>query len=288
MELPTINDLTNNDWSLTLISSLHSTIEFLKGEINVKNEIINKLLNRGNQCEHENLLKDDTSNCDDESFCSENLSNGQLQETCIDQNKNKRFDDRYVTSRTTQRLNRVNTNCDDIEITNEQDSNNTVKSVEIIGDSIINNINPRGISKEGNVKVKSIPGSTSDDMKDHIKLTVRRKPDAIIIHVGTNDIGNDIDTITNIQNIVAHIKKKSSHTKIIISSLLIRHGKRKIEEKIKILNNELKKFCEENLVDFLGHENIDVTCLGEGKVHQNKKGKAYLAKFFIKFINNIK
>ena len=77
-------------------------------------------------------------------------------------------------------------------------------------------------------------------MKDHIKLTVRRKPDAIIIHVGTNDIGNDIDTITKIQNIVAHIKKKSSHTKIIISSLLIRHDKRKIEEKIKILNNELK------------------------------------------------
>ena len=35
MELPTINDLTNNDWSLTLISSLHSTIEFLKGEIKV-------------------------------------------------------------------------------------------------------------------------------------------------------------------------------------------------------------------------------------------------------------
>ena len=125
-------------------------------------------------------------------------------------------------------------------------------------------------------------------MKDHIKLTVRRKPDAIIIHVGTNDIGNDIDTITNIQNIVAHIKKKSSHTKIIISSLLIRHGKRKIEEKNKILNNELKKFCEENLVDFLGHENIDVTCLGNGKVHPNKKGKAYLAKNFIKFINNIK
>ena len=115
---------------LTLISSLHSTIEFLKGEINVNNEIINKLLNRGNQCEHENLLKDDTRNCDDESFCCENLSNGQLQETYIDQNKNKRFDDRRVTSRTKQRLNRVNTNYDDIEITNEQDSNNTVKSVE--------------------------------------------------------------------------------------------------------------------------------------------------------------
>ena len=122
-------------------------------------------------------------------------------------------------------------------------------------------------------------------MKDHIKLTVRRKPDAIIIHVGTNDIGNDIDTITNIQNIVAHIKKKSSHTKIIISSLLIRHSKRKIEEKIKILNNELKTFCEENLVDFLGHENIEVTCLGKGKVHPNKKGNAYLVEYINKNVD---
>ena len=45
-------------------------------------------------------------------------------------------------------------------------------------------------------------------MKDHIKPTVRLKREAIIIHVGTNDIGNDIDTITNMQDIVAYIKKE--------------------------------------------------------------------------------
>ena len=62
--------------------------------------------------------------------------------------------------------------------------NNTVQSVVILGDCILNNINPRGISKDGNVKVKTFSGSTSGDTKDHINPTIRAQPDAIIIHIG--------------------------------------------------------------------------------------------------------
>ena len=51
------------------------------------------------------------------------------------------------------------------------------------------------------------------------------------------------------------------------------------------MNKDLKVFCEENLIEFLSHENIDGSCLGKGKLHPNKKGKAYLAKNFIKCIN---
>ena len=76
-----------------------------------------------------------------------------------------------------------------------------------IGDSILNDINPREISKEGNGKVKSFPGSTSEDMKDFINPSIRLQPDAIILHVGTNDSNNGIDT-SNMQNIVACIKNE--------------------------------------------------------------------------------
>ena len=85
-----------------------------------------------------------------------------------------------------------------------------LKSVTIIDDSILNNINPRGISKEGNVKVKSYPGLTSEDMLDFVNPTIRLQPDAIIIHVGTNDINSDIDILTNMKTMVASIKRKSS------------------------------------------------------------------------------
>ena len=106
----------------------------------------------------------------------------------------------------------------------------------------------------------------------------------MIIHVGTNDISTNIDTINNLQTIVACVKKKSAHTKIIISSLLIRQDQRNIEGKIKEMNNDINAFCDENLVKFLSHENIDGSCSGKGKLHPNKKGKAYLAKNFINCI----
>ena len=41
-----------------------------------------------------------------------------------------------------------------------------------------------------------------------------------------------------------------------ISSILLRQDKRKIEEKVKTLNKELKQFCEENLVCYLPHDNF--------------------------------
>ena len=56
------------------------------------------------------------------------------------------------------------------------------------------------------------------------------------------------------------IKKKSSNRKIVISSILSRQNNRKMEEKVKYLNNDLKKVCEENLVDYLCHENIGLPC----------------------------
>ena len=50
------------------------------------------------------------------------------------------------------------------------------------------------------------------------------------------------------------------------------------------VHHDIKAFCDENLLKFLSHENIDCSCLGKGKLHPNKKGKAYLAKNVINCI----
>ena len=185
-----------------------------------------------------------------------------------------------MTSRTKQRLHRISKR--DKDNTYDHDENNTVQSVVILGDSILNNINLRGISKDGNVKVKTFSGSTSGDMKDP---TIRAQPDAITIHIGSNDISKDIDTISNVQNIVSRIKRTSSHTKIVLSSLLVRKDKKNIEEKVRAINVELKKICAENLVEYLSHKNIDDSCLGKGRLHPNKKDKSYLAKNVINCVS---
>lgn len=50
-------------------------------------------------------------------------------------------------------------------------------------------------SKEGNVKIISHPGSTAKDMLDYINSTARGKPDTMIIHTGTNDFTNGVQTM---------------------------------------------------------------------------------------------
>ena len=150
---------------------------------------------------------------------------------------------------------------------------------------MLNNIHPRGLSKDSDVKVYSRPRATSDAIKHQINPSINRKPDVLIVHVGTNDITNDIDTITNLQTIVNRVKKKSSHSKLIISSLVQRRDKENMENKVTKLNNELKSFCDENKTTYLCNNNIDEFCLGLIKLHPNKKGKAFLAKNFIKGIS---
>ena len=43
-------------------------------------------------------------------------------------------------------------------------------------------------SKKKNVEVITHPGSTTEDILDYIKPVVRKKPDTLIFHTGTNDL----------------------------------------------------------------------------------------------------
>ena len=72
---------------------------------------------------------------------------------------------------------------------------NRRKRVFIIGDSILNGISEHGLNKNHDVKVRSHSRPTSQDINDHIKPIIRRKPDLIIIHAGTNDLAKGYNTV---------------------------------------------------------------------------------------------
>ena len=161
------------------------------------------------------------------------------------------------------------------------------ETVEIIGDSILNNINARNISKKGNVKVLNHSGAISKDLKSHIIPTINRKPNVLIIHIGTNDLVNQEDTIANLETTVNRVKRKSAHINIVMSSLLIRKDKLGIDKEVLTLNEKIKMFCNDNLVKYLSNDSINGSCLGRGKLHPNQKRKAMLVKNFINCIEKM-
>ena len=56
-------------------------------------------------------------------------------------------------------------------------------------------------SKKDNVKVITQQGSTTEDLLNYIKPIARRKPDTSIIHTGTNDPTNGINSMKKCKKI---------------------------------------------------------------------------------------
>ena len=70
--------------------------------------------------------------------------------------------------------------------------------MEIVGDSMLNSLDERGLQKRHHVKIRNHSGATSQDILDHIKPIIRRKPDTIIVHAGTNDLTANINYLKNV------------------------------------------------------------------------------------------
>ena len=74
---------------------------------------------------------------------------------------------------------------------------------------MLNGIHERGRNKDENIKVKirKYPGTSSIDILDHIKTSLRKAPEQIIIHAGTNDISNKTNYLKNVKKIVKIVKE---------------------------------------------------------------------------------
>ena len=73
---------------------------------------------------------------------------------------------------------------------NNKDKNN---------DSLLNNINSRGLSKSKELDVLNFPGVTSAEVSTKIDDVLNKKPASLIVHVGTNDLTNDINLLSNVK-----------------------------------------------------------------------------------------
>ena len=164
------------------------------------------------------------------------------------------------------------------------------KVTAVLGDSIIKNLQGWRLSDDNNhVVVKSFAGANCTDMEDYLKPVVRKEPENIILHVGTNDLNKSAspDQIAQgIINLGIQINQDSPQTSITISEILPRTDKSNLLIKASQVNDIVKKYCDQNKWGYINHKAINATCLNSKGLHLNKKGTAIIAKSISSYIIN--
>ena len=110
-------------------------------------------------------------------------------------------------------------------------------------------------------------------MLDYIKPIARRKPDTLIIHTGTNDLTNGVNTMKKVRKLVKVVREidESQKLKIGFSSVIYRKDK-DLEDERNEVNMKLKNYCEGEGFIFIENADISESGLNNSKLHLNKKG----------------
>ena len=156
--------------------------------------------------------------------------------------------------------------------------------VYVIGDSIVKNLDGRKMARKKNVKVRSFPGATTSDMTDFVKPIIRKKPESVILHVGTNDLKSNpeaqiADNIIELANSI-----RNQQINCVISLLTYRKGN--IWNSGKTVNKIVKRKSEELGIRIIENDNINSSHLNNSGLHLNKRGTISLAKNFIDAIRS--
>ena len=165
------------------------------------------------------------------------------------------------------------------------------KEVIIIGDSTTKDLNGFKLSrKQFHVTAHSLSGCNTDEMMLLTRALCLRKPDTLILHVGTNDLypksGRDTESSNKpalsepeiadrINNIVKDLKREFPGMKVIVSKLIIRtdHGDEG-KKKIKNVNSLITKMN----IPFIDHSNITPKYLNGSNLHLNINGTIQMGK----------
>ena len=125
------------------------------------------------------------------------------------------------------------------------------------------------MSRGDSVKIRPHPGTSTEDLIDHIKPAIRKNPGIVVIHTGTNDLQNNCNIVKKAKKLVSAVKEvdKDNSIKIAFSSIINREDE-DFKDKINDVTNKHKNYCNSAGMD----SNIDGSCLNRGKLHLNRKG----------------
>ena len=108
---------------------------------------------------------------------------------------------------------------------------------------MVNDISEKGLSINHKVKIVNFPGGTSEKILEKLDDIIKEQPDDLIVHVGTNDLTNNINLLTNVKKIFNKVSKESPSTSTAFSSIINRKDKANIQKTLADTNAHLKNFC---------------------------------------------
>ena len=133
------------------------------------------------------------------------------------------------------------------------------------------------IGENNNIYVKCFNGANIKDMHSYAKPTIERKPNLIILHIGTNDLAQRRNEEEKSAVQIAHElielanEMRMNDTEVVISGLVPRGDD--FETKRKRVNLILADLCSENYYAFIEHTNIDASKqLNQSLIHLNRTG----------------
>ena len=135
---------------------------------------------------------------------------------------------------------------------------------------MLNGIHERGMNKDENIKVKirKYLGASPIDILDHIKRSLGKAPEQIIIHAGTNDMSNSINYLKNVKKIVKVLKETCKDTKLSFSPVICRTDIKDISDTANTANSHLENYCKQQNVGFIDNENIKKYGLDPKRLHR--------------------
>ena len=108
---------------------------------------------------------------------------------------------------------------------------------------MLNNLSEKGLSKTHKVRVINFPGGTSEKITDQLGDLIKGNPDALVVHVGTNDISNNVNLLNNVKKIFRKVSKDSPSIQLALSSIIVRKDEKNFENSIIETNARLKNYC---------------------------------------------
>ena len=137
------------------------------------------------------------------------------------------------------------------------------------------------MSRSKFVKVFSFSGATTEGIKSYLVPLIEKKPDHIILNIGTNDLTGDtpesiVEKILGLADMIT-----SKGIKCSVSQLIIR------DDQLWFKGKRVNHILSERLlkhISLVSNENITVNHLNGSRVHLNRRGVGALAYNFISFM----
>ena len=137
------------------------------------------------------------------------------------------------------------------------------------------------LSKNRLVKVHDFRGATLADINHHIIPILKKKPDVVILHVGTNDSVSRTsrEVLDDLLQLKSAITKTLPNCQVIFSQPSLRVDNGKAALTLHRLNEHFSEL--KNFSDVVNNSNIKVKHIGQKGLHFKPKGKSRLALNFI-------